>query len=275
MSTLKIKDGDIADKYLDTIGAGTLLDPHQSVVPDYAVSHAINQIFQDDGVTVSVRAKGKSLVKFGENKSLASGVSETVWITGGDETFKTANDIDIVVSDDAGDTQNIVIEGHTISGSDFTFVSQTATLNGTTNVTLSTPLARVSRLYNDDSTDFAGTITVEDSGTSTHLTVDSGNQSEKCATTLSSQDYWIVTRLTIGVERSNTANVDFQLQVRESGKVFRTISIIAGSNGSAYIKYDHPIIVKPNSDVRVLATSNAASTSVNCTIHGFLAIIIP
>lgn len=273
MATLKIKDGDVATKYLNVIEAGTSSEPHESVIPDYRIPYAINQIFVDDAVTVSVREKAKSLIKFGRNSDLDIG-TETVWEVGGDETYPTGNDIDIVVSDDAGDTQDVVIEGHTLSGSDFTFVTQTATLNGTTNVALTTPLARASRLYNNDSTDFTGTVTVEDNGTSVHLSATgTSNQSLKCATTLSSVDYWIITGFQIAVTKTTAATVDFELQIREYGKTFRTRYYGSAGNGSQYFNFDQPIIAPPNSDIRAIASSLVNNVGVSAAIHGYLAII--
>lgn len=274
MSTIKILDGDALSKYYNVIGSGTALEPFQPVVPDYRIANGIRQISSDYGDTVSVYEKAKSLVKFGSNPLLAAGVEESVWSTGGTETYQTTNAINRVVSTDAGDTQEVVIEGHTISGSDFTFVTQTITLTGTTAVTLATPLARANRMYNNGSTDFAGSITVYVNGGTTHLTaLGDNNQSLKCATTISSVDYWIVTGFDLGVKRSNTAVVDFKLQVRESGKVFRTQYFTSQANGGSYFSFDQPIIIKPNSDVRVQVTSNAASTAVSASIHGYLAII--
>lgn len=275
MSTIRIKDSTGSDQYYDVVGQGTESEPYQAIVPDYSVSYAINQIFQDDAVTVSVREKGKSLIKFGQNSDIDSGISETVWEVGGDETYQTGNTIDTVVSTNAGDTQSVVIEGHTLSGSDFTFVTQTATLNGTTDVTLTTPLARANRMYNAGATDFAGVVTVEVSGGTTHLSsgIAGTNQSLKCATTISSADYWIVTGFDINVERTNSATVDFELQVRESGGVFRTRYYASSTNGGRFIRFYQPIIIKPNSDVRVKALAAVNNVGVAASIHGYLAII--
>lgn len=274
MSVLKILDGDAGAKYLNVIGTGTALDPFQSVVPDYRVAYGIRQIEANYSDTVSVYEKAKQLVKFGSNPLLAAGVEETVWSTGGIEVLETTNAIDRVVSTDAGDTQTIIIEGHTLSGTDFTFATQTATLNGTTPVVLTTPIARSSRMINTGTTNFAGTITVYTNGGDTHLTaLGSDNQSLKCSTTLSSSDYWLITGLDIGVKRSNTAVVDFKLQVQEYGGVFRTQYFTSQANGGNYYTFGQPLIIKPNSDVRVQVISNAASTAVSASIHGYLAII--
>jgi hypothetical protein len=274
--SLIIKDGNGTDQYFQTIEAGTSANPFQSVVPDYKLVHATKFIEDVYGDTVSIWEKGKPLVKFGKNDDLDTGTRETIWETGGDETLKTANDIDIVVSTNAGDTQNVVIEGHTISGSDLTFVTQTATLNGTTNVSLTTPLARVTRLYNDDSTDFAGDITVEDNGTSVNLTVkgtNGENQSKKCATSLSSVDYWIITGIAGGVIGSVSATVEFELQVKEAGKVWRTQYTFNSSNYTE-VKGDEYIIVKPNSDIRIVGTSGTNNTEAIAAIRGYLAVIV-
>lgn len=273
--SIKVKDADGTDRYYETVEAGTSGNPFQSVIPDFKLAHAIKSINADFGDDVSIWEKAETLVKFGKNPDLDSGVSETIWNTGGDETLKTANDIDIVVSTNVGDTQDVVIEGHTISGSDLTFVTQTATLNGTTNVSLTTPLARVTRLYNNSSTDFAGDITVEDNGTSVHLTVfgtNGENESNKCQTAISSTDYWIITKIAGGVIGSVSATVEFELQIKLSGKVWRTVYRF---NTDGYIEAggEPYLIVPPNSDVRIVGTSNNNNTDAVASIIGYLAII--
>ena len=276
MSELVIKDGAAATKYYETIGEGTQPFPYQSVVPDYRIPYAIENIYNNDAVTVSVREKAKSLIKFGENDDLDIGTKETIWSVGGHEVYPTSNTINRVVSTDAGDTQSVVIEGHTLSGSDFTYVTQTATLNGTTPVTLATPLARANRLYNNGSTDFAGIVSVYILASTTHLTSGSAgtNQSLKCATAISSVDYWIVTGIGLSVEGTTSANVDFELQVREYGKVFRTVYYASTNNAGRFVDFAQPIIVKPNSDVRMVGLSSVNNTKATAAIHGYLAVIV-
>ena len=273
--SIQILDGAGASKYYETIEAGDATNPFQSVIPSFKLASAVNQIESSFGDTVSIWEKGKTLIKFGLNPDLDSGVRETIWETGGDETLKTANDIDVVVSSNAGDTQSIVIEGHTISGTDLTFVTQTLTLNGTTNVSLTTPLARVTRAYNNGSTDFAGIITVKDNGSTTHLTIDGTagqNQSRKCQTALSQFDYFIVTGLSGGVVGTVSATVKFEFQIKEAGKVWRTQR---SWNSSTFteVELDPPLIVKPNSDIRIVGTSGANNTEAIGSFSGYLAII--
>ena len=252
-------------------------DAYRKLFTNDKIARAIEQIYQTYGDTVSVEAKAKSLNKYGRNDSLGNTSFETVWQRGGNETYATGNDIDSISSSSAGDTQDVVIEGHTIDGNgDLTFVVQTATLNGQTPVTLSTPLYRATRLYNDGSTDFAGTVYVYESGgtvtggvpqTSADIHIQSSganNQSLKAATSLSSVDYWLVSQITVAVNRQQTRSVDFRLQVRNKGKVFRTrYATAAHSNsGAVTIDLDPYLIIPPNSDVVMKAQSSGTGTGV-------------
>lgn len=243
----------------------------------YWIDRAIKNIEADYGDVVSVVAKNKTLIKYGANPDLALNTRETIWQTGGDETYPTGNNIDVVVSDDNDDTQSIIIEGHTLSGSDLTFVTQTLTLTGTSNVNLTTPLYRANRLINNGSTDFLGTITVKDNGTSTHITVTGDqNQSLKAATSISSVDYYIINGVDISVERANAGSVDFELQIREFGKVWRTRYYLTGSStsGAQLIRLEPCIIAPKNSDVRIVGTANAANMAASASIHGVLASVV-
>lgn len=245
-------------------------------LPNPGIQAAIDEIKRAYSHDVSVDVKAKGLTKFGRNDNIGNSAFETVWLLGDHESYPTGNDIDIITSTDGSDDQEVIVEGHTLSGSDLTFVTQTATLDGTNNVTLATPLYRANRLINNGATDFAGTVTVEDNGTSSHLSTDgTNNQSLKCATSLSSQDYWILTGVSVGVNRQNSRSVDFRLQVREFGKTFRTIFPISShtNSGTIFIPFDPCLIVKPNSDVRMIAQSSGTTTGVSAAIHGHLAII--
>lgn len=239
----------------------------------YGLYNSILEIKSLYGDDVSISQKAKSLIKFGKNEDIQAGVAEMVWANGGIETLATGNNIDSIRSDNAGDTQTVVIEGHTISGSDLTFVVQTAVLDGTNRVVLTTPLYRATRLYNDSNVDFAGNIEIYEDGGDRHLFAPIGsNQSLKCATSLSSVDYWLVTQAVFEVKRNANAAVDFEIQVRLSGKVFRTIFFSSTNNTGKVVPFEQPLIIPPNSDVRVLATSNTNSTSVGASLQGYLAI---
>jgi len=243
---------------------------------EYRIKNSIALIEDTYWDVVSVDAKKKNLIKFWRNNDIGT-TEEMVWLTGGTETLPTGNTIDTIVSNDAWDTQDVVIEWHTLSWSDLTFVIQTVTLTWTTDVTLGTPLYRATRLYNNGSTDFDWTITLrDDTAATTHLSTDwNNNQSLKCATSTSSVDYWIITAVTCSVNRQNTRNVDFRLQFKEFGKVWRTkLPISISSNQGTYqIMLDQPIIMTPNSDMRILATSSGTATWVEAIVHWYLASI--
>ena len=273
MGVLQIKNASGVTEYLNVIGTGTNLDPYEIVRPPYEVSYAVQQILDTYGDTVSVREKAKSLLKFGKNPDIDANVREMVWATGGIEVLPTTNAINRIVSTNVADTQSVKLEGHTVDGSgNLTFVVQSATLTGTTPVVLTTPLARCTRAYNDSGTEILGTVTIYEDGSDTHCTIATGEQqSLKGATSISQVDYWIISDWVISVNKATSASVDFELQVRLKDKVFRTV-YIASTNSTAEIYFRQPIIVPPNSDVRVLATTGVNNVSVTTAIHGWLAI---
>lgn len=241
--------------------------------PDDRIYHAIRTIKNTYGEDVFVKPGG--LTKFGRNDDVGT-TRETVSLSG-DETYQTSNTINTIVSTDIGDDQEVIIEGMTIDGSgDFTFVSQTATLNGTTNVSLTTPLARTTRLFNNGATDFAGTVSVFVDGGTTHLITDgTNNQSLKCSTTIANFDYWICTGVRVGVVRDavQQRRVDFNFSIREKGKVFRTRDTFQCSTeqSQTFTPLSPCIIVPSNADFRMMATSSGTTTAVNATVYGYMA----
>lgn len=259
---------------------------------DPLIRHAIRIIKEQYGVDVSVDAKDKDLLKFGRNPNVGTATTGyTLWSNGVDQAHETyvaanTNSIDSVSSTNAGDTQQVVIEGHTESGGNKTFVSQTATLNGQTRVALSTALNRSTRIYNNGTTDLAGAVYVYEntaltSGkptdtTKIHVSIPSGkNQSQKASTSLSSTDYWIVTQINCHVLTKTAAYADVELQVRLNGKVFRTLDLMSASNATGGIITFNPYVIIPaNSDVRLVAVGSTSGLDVSGNIHGYLALVI-
>jgi hypothetical protein len=187
------------------------------------------------------------------------------------ETYVSSNLITTIISTNAGDNQNVRIEGHIISGGDFTFSSQTATLNGQTAVALGTPIARVTAVTNISATEMAGLISVTEDDTFTagvpntnakvHLQVFAGEQkSEKGATTISSVDYWVVTKFYCDMLTKAAANAEVDLEVCTAGGVFIQVASISCSNThSNTFKWEPYLIIPPNSDVRLRAVSDSAT----------------
>lgn len=267
---------------------------YQSIGVGLSISNSIDRIYNDYGDIV--RVKPKALFKFGKNGNIGT-TSETVWDQGGNEVLPSGNTIDTVSSSDASDTQIITVEGHTESSGILTFVTQQATLNGQNQVTLSTPLYRSSRLINSTETgdgnglgDFAGTVyCYESGGTVTggvpqnpddiHLVANGeGNQSNKCATSISNSDYWILTSFIVGVKRSGgqSRKVDFNLQKRSQTGVWRTIARLTSSteSGATSISFTPNVIIEKNSDIRVTAISSGNATEVDASLNGYLANVI-
>lgn len=255
---------------------------------DSRILAAINEVQKNDSVAISVASKGKSLLKFGRNKVVGTGGATLQEFLAGetDETYLAGNLITHFASSSAADTVSGVIEGHTISGGQLTFVTQTFTVAGQTKTALATPLARATRAYVTGATDLAGvlyfstdvTYTAGVPASDAHLIVDGAgghNQSEKCSTSLSATDYWLVTSIYANVLKKTAAYADIELQARTIGNVFRTRTTFSASNvAGGRIDFDPLMIIPANSDVRLRAIADGANTDVSGGIEGHLAAVI-
>ena len=266
------------------------------------VNHALREIYNSYGHTVSTVAKAKSLNKFGRTINADSGVKTTVGRFQGtvvNETFVTTNIIDAIISSSASDTGVIRVEGHTIdTDGNLSFSVQDVTLTGQTTKLLGTPLARASRAYVKNGTfaapasDLVGTVSVYDNtdgdnasgvpttAAATKLLIVAGqNQSEKCATSISSVDYWMLKEIHIGIARSGgvAVNADFEIEIKELGGVWRPVGIESNlrtaTNPFATVALEPYIIVPPNTDIRMVVTTDANDTSASARMEGLLAVI--
>lgn len=261
----------------------------------FMVKQAINEIYSIYGDVVSVDEKAKSLTKFGRNNNVGDGVNYyTIWYTGQDQANETypadnANTIDTISSSNSGDTMQVTIEGHIMSGGNRTFRTQTATLNGQNKVTLTTPLNRSTRCYvSSGSTANAGQIfvyrdTALTNGKPTntafiHLTVPAGfNQSEKASTSLSSSDYWIVTRFSAGyLEKTGANTAEAHIEFREVGGVWRRLAnpLTFSTGQDAQRAFGPYKIIPKNADVRIRAQASAAGEAIEADMAGFLAKVV-
>jgi len=256
-------------------------------VPDGRLVQGEREIQQTYGDKVSIDRKAKSLIKFGRSAQLGTTSLETVWTVCGDEVYVTDNTISHVSSSSGSDTQEVTIEGHTISDGEFTFVVQTATLSGQTKVALDTSLARVSRIYNSDSTELVGRVVVyEDttiSGgvptdeTKIHIDIPAGfQQSFKAATTFSKNDYYIITGFYGAVSVKQAGAVDFYLEIRNAGKVFRQAGCFTASStgGPSDVSIDPPLIVPKNGDIRIRCETETNNVVAFGIFKGYLAKVL-
>jgi hypothetical protein len=256
-------------------------------VPDGRLVQGEREIQATYGDYVSIDKKAKSLIKFGKSAALSTNTLETVWSVGGNETYISTNDISFISSSSASDTEQVTIEGHTVLNGEFTFVVQTATLNGQNAVGLTIDLARVSRVYNSDSTELVGRVVVYENATLSggiptdatkiHIDIPAGfQQSFKAATTFSNTDYFIMTGFYGAVSAKVSAAVDFYVEIREAGKVFLPKgSFTASSTGGASdISLDPAIIVPKNADIRIRAETVTNNAIVFGIFKGYLAKVL-
>ena len=270
----------------------TTWDRKNYEVPDARLVQAEREIYRTFGDEVSIQTKAKSLVKFGKSAPLASRERATVWTVNNDyEVYVSSNIIDSISSSSLSDTQEIYIEGHTITGTGFdqkfTFVSQRINLNGQTRVALPTPLARVSIATNNNGSLIQGRVVVYEntaltSGVPTdltkiHIDIPLGFQeSFKAATTFSDSDYYILTGGFGGVSGKQAASADFYLEVRKAGGVFiQGAAVTASSTGGNWdIELDPAIIIPKNSDIRVVAEADTNNAIVFASFKGYLAEVV-
>ena len=260
------------------------------------ILRAIHQYHEDTGEAYSVVRKAKTLSKFGRSLNIDSTGFKTVWAGQaindeppkfGDPT--AGNLVDSVTSANTGDDQTLRIEGHTISGSDLTFVAQNVTLTGQTPVTLATPLHHCTRILNTDDNDITGPVYVYDNtdgqsaGVPTDATDVAGylaageQQTQQCFTAISSQDLWIVTQLIVSANRQQTAAYDVVFEKRNTSGVWLPIEVELGldttGTSTVQIQLNPCIVVPPNTYIRARARSSSATDGeVSADIGGYLAL---
>jgi len=226
----------------------------------------------------------KSLHKFGRAEAI--GTSETsVNVLSRTELLPADNTIDTISSTNASDVQTISVEGMVLNvDATISFNTQDVTLNGQNKVVLSTPLFRVTRLNNISVSATAGDVYVyEDTAISNgipsdldfwHGTMDSDAQSTlKASTTVSSDNYFVITRWDAFVNRQQAAAVDFRLKFNACGEHLRTRLLMSSRNTSsqATIEFKPFIIVPPKHDILVTAISSSNGTAVNSSFFDFFA----
>lgn len=254
------------------------------------IAHAVREVLRVYGDVVSVEDAAESVIKFGEHETLGTS-QETIWSVTGDETYLTTDLIDTISSSDALDIYETHVMGHSVTGTGvdtvFTVVHQNVTLDGQNKVPLTTPIARSERMFNDSGTELVGKVSVyEDTAisggvptdvTKIHNEIPAGKQqSFKAATTTSDGQYLFISKVFGSVRKKTAASVDFILEIRLAGKVFRErIPIGTSTNGGpADMDFSPYLIVPPNSDIRVTSVSSAVATSVSANFSGFIAEVV-
>jgi len=247
---------------------------------------AVQEVYRSYGDKVV--ANRKSLHKFGANLSIGTTPVDINW-DGIEPVHSTTNSITVASSSSAADTtQTVRVEGMYLDGNDdLIFSVQNVALNGQNQVTLSQPLARVTRIANVASTTkTAGDVYVYETGTATGGVPDDLNtvgnimpfeyQSTMFAgTSTASTNYLILTSMQAGGSLAGTKDtyVDIQLQIRDKDSVYRAVNVftINTSQGATQIEFNPPLIIPPNSDIDMTAVALAAGAAVTAGFNGYFA----
>lgn len=259
---------------------------------DLRIQHSMAKIKAEYGDDVVLAPK--TLFRFGKNSNVpTSGYASLMQLPSGvlNETYLTTNAIDSFSSSNAGDTGPIFVSGHTVDGSgNYTRVEQVVTLTGQTRGVLTTPLARVDLFYNVSTADFLGDIYIYENtaivagvptdGTKVHIMsaiAEQANQGLKAATTISSNEYYILTEAFTAVnEKAGAASVNVRIEARQGNNAFITVgSASVSTSGSTWVSVDFnpPLIIPKNADMRVRAKSSSNNTDVAGSFNGYLATI--
>jgi hypothetical protein len=203
-------------------------------------------------------------------------------------TYSSTNDIGILSSDNAGDTQNIEIQGLDNSGN---LLIQTFALNGTTDVDLSatgTDYKRVFRMKNEGSTNLAGHVYVRTNGSAQdgvvagqpddaasiramiHTEADA-NQTEMAIYTVPTGYTAYVKDLyahTAGGSRST--NYVIRFFARESGGVFQLkYRSSISDNSDDHTMWDLPYKYTAGTDLEITAETTESAITGSAVIAGF------
>jgi hypothetical protein len=216
------------------------------------------------------------------------------------EVFSTGNFIDRAVSDSTADVGKVInLEGHFL-GSTFglDFLTQSFVCNGHTPVDLDTPGYRANRVSVADGTfeapseDLVGNLYIyastETTGVSSgvpgtasavKVMINAGkNQSEKCATSLSRRDYWVIAGLYAAINRGSGQGIsgEVEIEYRRQGGVWLPLGmeaqLVEGAPPGLPIPLNPYAIIPANSDVRMVGLAEGSSAIISARIHGYLAL---
>lgn len=162
MSTLKVKDGDAADKYLATFGGGaSAADPYLTIPADFYLEVRKGNI-----------PKHSIVQKFGAIQGVTTTLTP-VTTSGAYPTPTTPIALELVSDDNTNDKSGgagaleVTIEGISNTNGAWTEEVQTVALNGTTAVAVPNSMLRVYRMYVSSSGSYANATTPSHNSTIT------------------------------------------------------------------------------------------------------------
>ena len=181
--------------------------------------------------------------KFGASGAVVADTKEDVWDVGGDYPFPANGTAPIthIVSDAAGDTEPIEVQGLDVDGN---LVIQTITLTGTTLAALTTALWRVFRLKNVGTADLVGEVEVVNSGnTVTYARISVGNNQTLMAIyTVPKGKIALLTKYyctTVDATNKSPTSTRFTLWARDTtiNGVFQLKHIVGIAQGGAMVEH--------------------------------------
>jgi hypothetical protein len=210
-----------------------------------------------------------SVEKFGRNSDIDTAAPETIWASGGSYAYPDAAETVEIVSDDANDT-SAGTGARTVMlyclDSDWMEITQSATLNGTSAVSLATDCIRYNRMIvtsaGSGGTN-AGNLTLRvESGGATRAYIVAGKAQTQLAlyTVPGGKTAYLSEWFGSATAGSNGNRLVFELFARPLNQVFQlkhSIAIRVG--GSSYFrhKFDWPLKFAAKTDLKIEGTASA------------------
>lgn len=200
-----------------------------------------------------------------------------------DYTYSTTADIDTATSSSISDDMDIEVQG---LDADWNLTVQTITLNGQTDVALSTPLIRVFRVKNVGATSLVGDIYIRTtgSGATAGLPTDTtsvraivhgeDNQTQMAIFSVPTGYSLFITHGWASLARKNATEAVIKIYQRSFGGVFRilhTLALASSGSNNDHRPYQVPLELKEKTDITYVVTSVSANdTGVSAGFHGVL-----
>jgi len=196
--------------------------------------------------------------------------------------YSSTDDIDSIISSNAGDSVDIEIQGLDVN---FAQVTQTVTLNGQTRVALGTNLIRVFRMINRGASDLAGVASCyTDNSATTNGVVDDSTKVRAIINGGNNQTLMSVYTVPAGVTAymnswfaavagaNKSSNYKVEIFVRPDGEVFQlkhrsAVSDVGTSQAQHFFKIPLPFAAK--SDIEMKVTMLAAGGTAADISGGF------
>lgn len=271
---------------IDTISSSSASDVWKMQIEGHTV---------DDDLSVSSLTQAAGLAACTTSSNHGYSTGDYVYIEGANETeyngireITVAGDATFTFAVDSGATSPAT-GTITATKQNKTFVVQEATLDGQSKVVLGTPLSRVTLAFlkKQDAIEDVGlagdvyvyedgsiTSGVPDTDSEVHLMVtgsNDNNNSLKASTSVSNNDYWIVTSIQGHLLEKAAAFADVALDFRELGGAWREIDKMSVDAGSEMLTFKPYVIIPKNADVRLRSRVNANDKYVGGSIEGYLA----